>query len=277
MLETYMNEVQNFDVLNVATVDAQTNTEFLPEYQQQRNAMMRLRDRVGSASTTSLRDPTIYPIEDRSSLVKRSQTFSPSAVTASKSRYICRRSDSDSAMHFNITTAVATQPHPFRRGAVERRSLRYHTKVPRLLSSSKNFKWISISKKLTIWFLAEVHPGAPPRTSLDLELDLKAQQSRLESLNDEITRLRELKQRLEQARDANDVQIANWAMENEDFKNMVETYSANSVEDRRMQKLLRKTSKEIYKLRKTKVEKNKPDMISFKWVGWQNVLKVRKF
>lgn len=114
------------------------------------------------------------------------------------------------------------------------------------------------------FFLSEVNPGAPPRTSLDLELDLKAQQSRLESLNDEITRLRELKQRLEQARDANDVQIANWALENEEFKNMVESYSANSVEDRRMQKLLRKTSKEIYKLRKTKVEKNKPDMISFK-------------
>lgn len=137
MLETFMNEVQNFDVLNIETVDAQTNTEFLPEYQQQRNAMMRLRDRVGSASTTSLRDPTIYPIEDRSSLVKRSQTFSPSAVTACKSRYICRRSDSDSAMHHNITAAVAAQPHPFRRGAVERRSLRYHTKVPRLLSTSK--------------------------------------------------------------------------------------------------------------------------------------------
>jgi hypothetical protein len=137
MLETYMNEVQNFDVNNIETSDAQTNTEFLPEYQQQRNAMMRLRDRVGSASTTSLRDPTIYPVEDRSSLVKRSQTFSPSAVTASKSRYICRRSDSDSAMHFNITAAVAAQPHPFRRGAVERRSLRYHSKVPRLPSTSE--------------------------------------------------------------------------------------------------------------------------------------------
>lgn len=137
MLETYMNEVQNYDVLNVETVDAQTNTEFLPDYQQQRNAIMRLRDRVGSASTTSLRDPTIYPIEDRSSLVKRSQTFSPSAVTACKSRYICRRSDSDSAMHLHITAAVAAQPHPFRRGAVERRSLRYHSKVPRLLSTSK--------------------------------------------------------------------------------------------------------------------------------------------
>lgn len=133
-----MNEVQNFDVLNIQTVDAQTNTEFLPEYQQQRNAMMRLRDRVGSASTTSLRDPTIYPIEDRSSLVKRSQTFSPSAVTACKSRYICRRSDSDSAMHFNITAAVAAQPHPFRRGAVERRSLRYHNKVHRMLSTSRS-------------------------------------------------------------------------------------------------------------------------------------------
>lgn len=145
MLETYMNEVQNFNVLNVETVDAQTNTEyagFLPD--QQRNAMMRLRDRMAS-STTSLRDPTIYPsatqshlphpsMDDRS-LVKRSQTFSPSAVTAdSKSRYICRRSDSDSAMHLN--TAIQ-QPLPFKRGAVERRSLRYHSKVPRSVAASK--------------------------------------------------------------------------------------------------------------------------------------------
>lgn len=138
MLETYMNEVQNYTVMNVVTVDAQTNTEFMPELQQ-RNHMLRLRERT-SASTTSLRDPKIYPIEDRSSLVKRSQTFSPSAVTTcNKSRYICRRSDSDSAMHFNITAAVASQPqpHPFRRGAVERRSLRYHGKPPRLLSSSE--------------------------------------------------------------------------------------------------------------------------------------------
>lgn len=113
----------------------------------------------------------------------------------------------------------------------------------------------------------EINPSIPPRTSLDLELDLKAQKSKLESLNDDITRLRELKQRLEQARDANDTKIATWAVENEEFKNMVETYNnENSVEDKKMQKILRKTSKEIYKLRKTKVEKNKPDMISFKYV-----------
>lgn len=114
-------------------------------------------------------------------------------------------------------------------------------------------------------FAIEINPSIPPRTSLDLELDLKAQKSKLESLNDDITRLRELKQRLEQARDANDTKIATWAVENEEFKNMVETYNnENSVEDKKMQKILRKTSKEIYKLRKTKVEKNKPDMISFK-------------
>ena len=109
----------------------------------------------------------------------------------------------------------------------------------------------------------EVAGLPPPRTSLDLELDLKAQQSRLEDLNEEIGKLRELKQRLEQARDANDVQIANWALENEEFKSLVNTCSVNS-EDKRVQKLLKKTSKEIYRLRKAKIDKTKPDMISFK-------------
>jgi protein KIBRA len=113
-------------------------------------------------------------------------------------------------------------------------------------------------------FFQEVNMNIPPRTSLDLELDLKAQQSRLETLNDEITRLRELKQRLENARDSNDVQVANWALENEEFKTLVSACGVNSEEDKRVQKLLRKTSKEIYKLRKAKVDKTKPDMISFK-------------
>lgn len=62
--------------------------------------------------------------------VKRSQTFSPSAAVG-KGRYICRlnRSDSDSAMHFGVA------PHPFQRGAIERRSLRFHTKIPKGVSS----------------------------------------------------------------------------------------------------------------------------------------------
>lgn len=77
-------------------------------------------------------------------------------------------------MHFNQLT-----PHAFRRGAIERRSLRYHSArgVPRGSS-----------------FKSSGYP-AVPRTSLDLELDLRAQQTKLENLNDEIVRLRELKQR----------------------------------------------------------------------------------
>lgn len=62
--------------------------------------------------------------------VKRSQTFTPSAAI-SKNRYNCRlnRSDSDSAMHFGVT------PHTFHRGAVERRSLRFHPKATKSATS----------------------------------------------------------------------------------------------------------------------------------------------
>lgn len=95
-----------------------------------------------------------------------------------KTRYVCRlnRSDSDSAMHFNQIT-----PHSFRRGAIERRSLRYHNRMPRPAGTSSNAS-------------VKSYP-AIPRTSLDLELDLKAQQTKLENLNEEIVRLRELKYR----------------------------------------------------------------------------------
>lgn len=76
-------------------------------------------------------------VDDRP--VKRSQTFSPSVE---KGRYICRlnRSDSDSAMHF--------VPTPFQRGAVERRSLRFQTKVPKQHSTSKFFLAISVNNHI---------------------------------------------------------------------------------------------------------------------------------
>jgi protein KIBRA len=111
--------------MNVETVDAETNTEcaFLPE-----RAKAKLRDRTGSTSLLLRNTESGTTLDDR--LVKRSQTFSPSAVV-NKSRYMCRRSDSDSAMHFG----TLAQPHPFRRGAVERRSLRYHSKVQRVIPS----------------------------------------------------------------------------------------------------------------------------------------------
>lgn len=78
-------------------------------------------------------------------------------------------------MHFNYLTQLNGKHHgllPFRRGTFERRSLRY----PGKNSSSKVCSII-------------------PRTSLDLELDLRAQQTKLETLYEEISQLRELKQR----------------------------------------------------------------------------------
>lgn len=104
-----------------------------------------------------------------------------------------------------------------------------------------------------------------PRTSLDLELDLQAQHSKLETLNDEIEKLKNLKQRLEEAIDVKDNKVAAWAVENEDFQRLMEQVETNKApEDKKMQKLLHKTSKEIYKLRKTRLPKGQPDLVSFK-------------
>lgn len=128
MLAAYINEVRNFTVTPTTTVDKETNTEcaFLPEKSRNRNSILA---------------KELEPIDERS--VKRSQTFSPSAVV-SKSRYICRlnRSDSDSAMHFAAASSFGSYSqvsvqNPFHRGAIERRSLRFHNKVPRSVSSSK--------------------------------------------------------------------------------------------------------------------------------------------
>lgn len=130
MLAAYINEVRNFSVTPTTTVDKETNTEcaFLPEKTRNR---------------TPILSKELDSIDER--VVKRSQTFSPSAVV-SKSRYVCRlnRSDSDSAMHFAAAgghglgsyNQLSVQ-NPFHRGAVERRSLRFHNKVPRSLSASK--------------------------------------------------------------------------------------------------------------------------------------------
>lgn len=128
MLAAYMCEVQNFAP---ETVDKETNTEcaFLPE--KQRNRLGASISGTG-ADRLSMSSSSGDIIDER--VVKRSQTFSPSAV-ASKNRYICRlnRSDSDSAMHFGGPSLQ----HSFNRGAVERRSLRLNSKLPKSVPSSE--------------------------------------------------------------------------------------------------------------------------------------------
>lgn len=70
---------------------------------------------------------------------------------------------------------------------------------------------------------------------------------------------------MEQAVDTKDTKIATWAIENEDFQRLVESVETNNApEDKKLQKLLHKTSKEIYKLRKTRLPKGQPDFVSFK-------------
>lgn len=70
---------------------------------------------------------------------------------------------------------------------------------------------------------------------------------------------------LEKARDNKDPLIAAWAIENEEFQRLVERADpAKCPEEKQLQKLLMKTTKKIYKLRKTKVPKGCPDLVSFK-------------
>ncbi|KAL0116550.1 hypothetical protein PUN28_009893 [Cardiocondyla obscurior] len=220
------------------TQDKETNTEcvFIPEQGKQRKL-----------SAAGIAPGAIH--DDKNSIViKRSQTFSPSAAV-SRNHYICRlnRSDSDSSM------PLYRRGGPFQRNSVERRSLRW-----RRPSSALSYKTTKKSSHL------------PPtaRTSLDLELDLQAQHARLNNLQDELSRLRELKQRLEQAREKGDTDLATWLLEDQKFQSLIAQAESGrngkSLEDKKVEKMLKKTSKEIYKLRKTKAGKGKPDIISFK-------------
>ncbi|KAK9886964.1 hypothetical protein WA026_019222 [Henosepilachna vigintioctopunctata] len=216
-------------------MDKQTNTEcaFYPEH----------------AKQMKLAAAGISQLEDRGA-IKRSQTFSPSAHI-SKNQYICKlnRSDSDSAMPL-----YRRGGKPFERNAVERRSLRFRRGPGSLaiLSTSKSHS----------------HLPTTARTSLDLELDRQAQHTRLEMLNNEVSRLKDLKTRLERAKENGDAELASYLLEDQQFQTMISQAENCKVtrtdEEKKVDKMLKKVSKEIYKLRKTKVGNGRPDLISFK-------------
>ncbi|KAG5886982.1 hypothetical protein JTB14_006623 [Gonioctena quinquepunctata] len=216
--------------------DKQTNTEcaFHPEQAKQ----MKLQAARGAT------------VADDAGPIKRSQTFSPSAHV-SKNQYICKlnRSDSDSAMPL-----YRRGSKPFERHAVERRSLRFRRQ-------SGSMAALSTSK-------SQMHLPTTARTSIDLELDLQAQHTRLDKLNSELLRLRELKQRLETAKEQGDTELASYLLEDQQFQNLIAQAESSRIsrtpEEKKVEKMLRKVSKEIYKLRKSKVGNGKPDLISFK-------------
>lgn len=183
---------------------------------------------------------------------KRKQTLNP---ISPQSIPQLNRSDSDSSM------PLYRRGGPFQRNSVERRSLRWRRPSSALSCKSPSSTTAKSAK-------SSGHFGATARTSLDLELDLQAQHARLTNLHDELSRLRELKSRLEQARERGDPDMATWLLEDDKFQVLMQQAeigkNGKSPEDKKVDKMLRKTSKEIYKLRKTKAGKGKPDIISFK-------------
>ncbi|XP_062982438.1 protein WWC3 [Elgaria multicarinata webbii] len=159
----------------------------------------------------------------RSSTIVRSQTFSPGA----RSQYVCRlyRSDSDSS--------TLPRKSPFIRNTLERRTLRYKQQ----------------SCRSSLADLME-------RTSLDLELDLQASRTRQRLLNEELSILRELRQRLEDAQLTGQTDLPHWVLRDERFRNLLKEAERQTrqtkFEHRQKQaaeKLLKKASKEVYQLR----------------------------
>uniref|UniRef100_A0A8C9R661 WWC family member 3 n=1 Tax=Scleropages formosus TaxID=113540 RepID=A0A8C9R661_SCLFO len=159
----------------------------------------------------------------RSSTIVRSQTFSPGA----RSQYVCRlyRSDSDSS--------TLPKKSPFIRNTLERRTLRYKQQSYRS----------SLAEQST-------------RTSLDLELDLQASRTRQRQLGEELSTLRELKERLEAAQSGEASELPHWALRDERFRSLLREAERQAKQSKREQwqeeaveRRLRKASKEVHQMR----------------------------
>ncbi|XP_028656641.2 protein WWC3 isoform X3 [Erpetoichthys calabaricus] len=159
----------------------------------------------------------------RSSTIVRSQTFSPGA----RNQYVCRlyRSDSDSS--------TLPKKSPFIRNTTERRTLRYKQQSYRS----------SLAEQTT-------------RTSLDLELDLQASRTRQRQLNDELSSLRELKQRLEEAQDQGRMELPHYVLRDERFRGVLREAERQARQSKQEQlqeeaaeRMLRKASKEVLQMR----------------------------
>ncbi|XP_041128631.1 protein WWC3-like isoform X2 [Polyodon spathula] len=159
----------------------------------------------------------------RSSTIVRSQTFSPGA----QSQYVCRlyRSDSDSS--------TLPKRSPFMRNTLERRTLRYKQQSYRS----------SLAEQST-------------RTSLDLELDLQASRTRQRQLNEELSSLRELRLRLEEAQGRGITELPHWVIRDERFRCLLreaERQAKQTKQEQRQEeaaeRMLRKASKEVLQMR----------------------------
>ncbi|MGH0138257.1 UNVERIFIED_CONTAM: hypothetical protein FKN15_038520 [Acipenser sinensis] len=154
-------------------VDKETNTESLFT----EKLSFRLKDRGSHRSHGS---PFV-----RSSTIVRSQTFSPGA----QSQYVCRVSIRSRLYRSDSDSSTLPKRSPFIRNTLERRTLRYKQQSYRS----------SLEEQST-------------RTSLDLELDLQASRTRQRQLNEELSSLRELRLRLEEAQGRGITELPHWVI-----------------------------------------------------------------
>ena len=90
---------------------------------------------------------------------------------------------------------------PFQRSSKERRSLHVPTTTSQGGARSKSSNMDILTK-----------------TSIDLELDLAAQQSKLVVLSEEIERLRQIKKQMEEAKDKGEKELPKWLQEDDKFQ-----------------------------------------------------------
>ncbi len=164
-------------------------------------------------------------------VVKRSKTFSPS-VAESRGYLACRlnRSDSDGSMPLY-------KKLPFQHKMLERRSLRQPkaSMAPRLpsmvskpamsMSSSSGQTSTPAGASVTKLQLKRNKRLARTRehvleTPLDLELDLAAQKTKLNTLTQDIVRLKEIKRKLEEAK-AQGKESAGWLQDHEYLQDLL--------------------------------------------------------
>ncbi|CAG9782517.1 unnamed protein product [Diatraea saccharalis] len=223
------------EFLHPSTAEKETNTEcnFCPEGAKQ------LHKRKSLQVNTNPEEPQ--------ATIKRSQTFSPQPQSIGKGQYICRlnRSESDSSM-VQYARRVTLQPPPsgipFDRSVRERRSLRWGRVSGGALRRSST-------------------RTRTARTSLDLALDLRAQNDRLADLRNEIAHLSQLKKRLEEACARGDPAVAAWVAEDESLRRLL---SNTTDPGDKATRLLQRTCREIYRLRKSRQGGRKPDLVTFK-------------
>ncbi|XP_037686994.1 protein WWC2 isoform X4 [Choloepus didactylus] len=196
-------------------VDKETNTEEAVSG----NVAVRPKDRGGLSARQR---PFV-----RSSLIVRSQTFSP----GERNQYICRlnRSDSDSS--------TLAKKSLFVRNSTERRSLR-------------------VKRTVCQPVLRRTAEECPVRTSLDLELDLQASLTRQSRLNDELEALRGLRQKLEELKAQGETDLPQAVLEDDRFQKLLkqaEKQAEQSKEEQKQglnaEKLMRQVSKDVCRLR----------------------------